>query len=177
MLNETSMLYKLTVLYILSKVQFPISNNQISNFILENDFTDYFNIQQIMSELIEDGYVTEDTVRNRTFYRLSDDGAAALKLLIRELSPSIRHDVEEYIKKNKMNLRDEISVMADYYQVDINHYVAHLFVDEDAFRLLEINVATTTEEEADKICANWRNSSSELYPIILEKLLFKKNEN
>ena len=50
---ETQTLYKLIILYMLDKVDFPLSNAQLSEFILEKEYTDYFTLQQVISELVE----------------------------------------------------------------------------------------------------------------------------
>ena len=165
------MLYKLTILYILSRVDFPMSNSQISNFILENDFTDYFNIQQIMGELIDDNYVSKETIRSRTLYKLTESGEMALKLLSRELSPTMKADVDAYIKENRMSLKEELSVMSNYYEVDLNHYIAHLYIDEADTRIFEINLATSTTEEAERICSGWQKNSGRIYPLLLSELM------
>ena len=52
-------LYKLIVLYMLSKVDFPLTNAQISEFILDEGYTTYFKLQQAISELIESGFIRE----------------------------------------------------------------------------------------------------------------------
>ena len=42
MLESSLTLYKLIVLYLLKKVNFPLTNAQISEFILEQGYTTYF---------------------------------------------------------------------------------------------------------------------------------------
>ena len=42
-------LYKLIVLYMLNKVDFPLTNAQISEFILDEGYTTYFKLQQAIS--------------------------------------------------------------------------------------------------------------------------------
>ena len=44
---EPITIYKLTILNMLDKVDFPLTNTQISNFFLEQDYTDYFRVQQV----------------------------------------------------------------------------------------------------------------------------------
>lgn len=41
---EPITIYKLTILNMLDKVDFPLTNTQISNFFLEQDYTDYFRV-------------------------------------------------------------------------------------------------------------------------------------
>ena len=40
--TEATTLYKLMVLYMLSKVNFPLSNSQIADFMLDKQYTTYF---------------------------------------------------------------------------------------------------------------------------------------
>ena len=171
MLQETSMLYKLTILYLLNRVDYPITNNSLSNFLLQNDFTDYFNLQQIMGELIDDGYVDKETVRNKTLYRISESGAAAIRLLDRELAPGMKADIDRYIVDNGMELKDDLSVMSKYYQEDINRYIVNMFIEEAGQKLLEMNITVPTSADAEHICSKWYNSSDKLYPVIMKELL------
>ena len=41
-MSETFTLYKLIVLFMLQKVDFPLTNAQISGFILDKGYTNYF---------------------------------------------------------------------------------------------------------------------------------------
>ena len=45
---EPFTIYKLTILYMLDKAGFPLSNTQISNFFLEKEYTDYFRVQELL---------------------------------------------------------------------------------------------------------------------------------
>lgn len=44
--TDSTTLYKLMILYMLSKVNFPLSNVQISTFMLDNEYTSYFTFQE-----------------------------------------------------------------------------------------------------------------------------------
>lgn len=171
MLKETSMLYKLTILYLLNRVEYPISGNSLSNYLLDNDFTDYFNLQQIMGELIDDGYVLKTNARNKTLYTITDEGRATIRLLDRELSPSMKSAVDEYLRRNDMQLKDDISVMATYYQESLSRFISNMYIEEAGEKIMELNIAAPTEAEAEKICAHWYNASETLYPVIMKELL------
>ena len=49
---EPFTIYKLTILYMLDKAGFPLSNTQISNFFLEKEYTDYFRVQEVIGDLL-----------------------------------------------------------------------------------------------------------------------------
>ena len=56
---ESFKLYKLIVLYMLDKVDFPLTNSQVSEFILDEGYTTYFKLQQAISELAQSGFIRE----------------------------------------------------------------------------------------------------------------------
>ena len=78
-MSESFTLYKLIVLYMLDKVDFPLTNGQISEFILDKGYTSYFTLQQAISEMVESGFLREETTHNRTLYHLTPDGAETIK--------------------------------------------------------------------------------------------------
>ena len=51
-MQELMTLYKLIILYMLARVDFPLTRIQINNFLLGREYTtNYLNIQQAMGEL------------------------------------------------------------------------------------------------------------------------------
>ncbi|MDE6961360.1 MAG: DUF4364 family protein, partial [Lachnospiraceae bacterium] len=46
-MSDTLTLYKLIVLKMLSFLDHPLTNSQISEFILEKEYTNYFTLQQV----------------------------------------------------------------------------------------------------------------------------------
>lgn len=55
--TDSTTLYKLMILYMLSKVNFPLSNVQISTFMLDNEYTNYFTFQETINSLVEDSFI------------------------------------------------------------------------------------------------------------------------
>ena len=47
---ETFTLYKLIVLYMLDRVDFPLTTSQISEFILDKGYTTYFRLQSALAD-------------------------------------------------------------------------------------------------------------------------------
>ena len=52
-MSVTTILYKLMVLYMLNRVNFTLTNAQMSEFFLNHKYTDYFSFQETISELVE----------------------------------------------------------------------------------------------------------------------------
>jgi predicted transcriptional regulator len=66
-------IYKLIVLYMLQNTDDTLTNSQISEFILDREYTNYFHLQQAISELVEAELITMDTRSNTSHYRITEE--------------------------------------------------------------------------------------------------------
>ena len=66
--------YKLIILYMLQNSEGDLTNSQITDFILDRKYTNYFQLQQAVSELVEADLVEMSSQSNRTYYRLTEEG-------------------------------------------------------------------------------------------------------
>ena len=66
---EPLTLYKLIILYMLKKVDFPLTNAQITDFMLDHEYTTYFTLQQALSELLESELIRVETISHTSQYR------------------------------------------------------------------------------------------------------------
>ena len=60
--------YKLIVLYMAKHSKETLTNSQISEFILDRDYTDYFQLQKVLSELVETELLRKRTISNSSYY-------------------------------------------------------------------------------------------------------------
>ncbi len=71
---EPFTIYKLTILNMLDKVDFPLTNTQISNFFLEQEYTDYFRVQQVLNDLSVADLVRFESTHSNTQYYITAAG-------------------------------------------------------------------------------------------------------
>ena len=170
MAMDSATLYKLMILYMLNKVDFPLTNSQISEFFLENEYTNYFSLQESINELCENNYVFSDTVRNTSYYHLTSEGRESLKFFENKIPNAIIDDMDTFLITNKYELRNEVGTVSDYYRVNDGDYIVHCQVNEDASTLIEINLTVPNKESAAKMCAKWKDASQEIYEMVITKL-------
>ena len=91
---EPLTLYKFMTLYMLNKVNFPLTNNQISSFFLNKEYTTYFIFQQVMSELAEASLITAETVRNTSYYKITQDGRDTIDMFKNKIPVAIIDDMD-----------------------------------------------------------------------------------
>ena len=164
-------LYKLIILYMLNRIDFPLTNTQISDFILEQGYTDYFKLHQVIGELAEDGLIRKESTHNRTLYYLTGEGEQTVQLLRNDISPEIRKDIETFLLMKKYEFKNEISVKSDYYLNSASEYSVRCQITEQGLPLIDLTVSVPTKSEASTIANNWSAKSQEIYDTVMKTLL------
>lgn len=90
MAQKSFTLYKLIVLYMLNRVSFPLTNAQISDFILEKEYTGFLTLQQAISELSEAELIQTSTKGNRTYLTITGEGRQTLTFFGSRIHPDIK---------------------------------------------------------------------------------------
>ena len=168
---EAQTLYKLIVLTMLDRVDFPLTNAQISDLILTKEYTNYFTLQQILSELVETKLAEEHTVRNSTYYQMTEKGKETLNFFGHMVSAAIQEDITKYFKENAFALKEEMAVRADYFENNQGEYSVRLRVIEKDSALIDLTLSVPTENQANAVCENWKKKNEKLYAYLMQELL------
>lgn len=168
-------IYKLIILYTLSKVETPLPPSIISDYITSHDYTNYFTLQNALGELLEADLIREESTYHLTYYTLTEPGRETLALFGTPLSPDIRKEIDEYLQERKYQIIDETSLVSDYHRTKNGTYLVTCVIREKNHILFRLEFDVMTEADAIKICENWKKESGGLYQTAMQKLLNQKN--
>lgn len=169
-MRDALTLYKLIVLYMLSKVDFPLPKTQIYDFILGREYTNYLTLQQAIGELAEAGLVTSQAVRNRTQLQITPEGLETLNFFRGRITEEIRADIDRFFQENNVEIRNEMSVYANYRKNSSGEYDAHLIAKDHGADLVNITLSVPSEETASAICDNWKAKNQDIYQYLIRQL-------
>lgn len=168
---ESFTLYKLIILYMLNKVDFPLTTSQISEFILDKGYTTYFKLQESLSELAGSSLILPETTYNRTLYHLTENGAETVLYFGNKISPAIRREIDDFLREKQYDLKEEAAVKSDYYLNTNREYEVRCQISENGSSLIDLKLTVPTEKEAEAIANHWNAKSQEIYTLLLSNLL------
>ena len=142
---EAFTLYKLIILYMLDKVDFPLTNSQISEFVLDKGYTDFFH--------------------------LTEDGKGTIHLFQDKISKPIQDDIDHFLQTKQYDLKNEVSVKADYMKNAGEEYSVRCQVFENHEPLIDLTLSVPTEKEAAAIALNWQKKNQVVYAWLMSQLL------
>ena len=168
---EQNTLYKLIILYMLKKIEFSMTYAQIADFLLEKGYTGYFVLQSSIADLLDADMIHVETVRNTSYYTITPEGEKTIGFFTGNIPLPIRDDIDSWLSENKLQMREEISVIADYYRSTGGEYAVHCIAKEQAQVLIELTLTVPEEKQARAICLQWKKKCQNVYAMLMNELM------
>ena len=139
---------KLLVLYVIKSLKQPISNTQLTEIILENNFINYFTLQQYISELEYSNFVKYIEKNEKKLISITDN----------------------YISATIENIKKELTIYSDYTIDNNDSYIVNLRAFEDESLLIDLKVSVPSKKQANALCSKWKDDPSTIYTKIIQSL-------
>ncbi len=149
---------------------YTLTNSEILDFILSHGYTNSFNIHESLSELIDKDFISVNMIRDTAHYQITSQGEEALFYFENRLPISIKKDILEFFEQEKINLKNESQIYADYVYNDNQEYTVECIIKERKDVLFDLKLDVPTKSMAINICDNWRAKSAEIYSYIMDQL-------
>lgn len=171
MINHDLSINKLIILYLLKRVDFPLSNTQLSNFIIDRGYTNYFSFQEYLHQLVSNDLIRTITTSKSTSYTITSEGETTLEFFENRISESIQEEINQYLSENKYDIKQEVEITSEYIPEKDGDYLVHLVAKENSKTLIDLTINVFDKDYAIKICDQWKDQSHVLYKTILNNLL------
>ncbi len=165
---------KLILLYIIHKINMPVSNLQITKIILENKFMNYFFFQQFLTELCENGHLTARNKDEKILYEISLKGEQTLDYFIDRIPLGVKTRIDETISSIRKKIKNKTLITADFTPESEKEYIVRCKVNEDNFSLIDLKITVGTKSDARIVCNNWEKYSQVIYSEIINSLIRKR---
>jgi len=173
--SETQLTKKLTLLYLVNKFDIPLASNHITQFALEENMMNFYQVQTYLQEMVDIGYLDKSSNLNSTHYTITGDGIAALDSFTKTIPTEIRNKITKFAGDNRRAVKQDFEKIANhFYDQATNEYIVKCGVYEEDMTLMELNLSVVSKDQAVSICNNWRTNINSLYGEILKLLLGSK---
>ncbi|MCL2398284.1 MAG: DUF4364 family protein [Defluviitaleaceae bacterium] len=159
---------KLLLLYLIEKMDLPLSRSQITDYIREDDYMDYYTLQQSLADMVDGGYLDVTTDNNNTIYTITDEGLQTLEYFEEHIPLNIRSKINQYIKENRKDIKRSFENTATFFpNAENDEFMVKCGVYEEARVLMELSISVDTRDQARIIQNNWKANAKTLYGDII----------
>jgi len=163
---------KLLLLYLIDKMDIPLSHSRITQFIIEEEYMEHFSLQQNLAEMVQAKLVDKFQDNTTIRYTILDKGQEILKYFEKRIPQEICARINKYVIDNRKTIKKDYEITANhFYDYTNNEFIVKCGVYEDETMLMEVNISVVSKEQAKAICSNWKENVKTLYGDILKALM------
>ncbi len=167
---------KLVIIYLLHKMNLPVSVSYIQEFALDSESMDYFALSSYLADLAENEYISKNVENNKTTYSIEEKGYKILDLFENLIPLNIKEKIDNYVKNNKSQLKKELDIIATYEKLYGEEYNIKCGAYENGVSVMELNFKVISKKYARAICDNWKKDAPAYYMEFIKSLLEGKEE-
>jgi len=161
---------KLSILYYIRSLDIPLTNTQVTQFFLENNLMNYFDLQQVLSQLVSTQHINCLDTGYKCFYSITTTGMETLKFFKNRIPEWLRKSIESYAAQNRDRFKRENQIVAKFKRISSDEFEVTCSVMENDITLIELRLSVTDSKQARIICNNWDTKAPEIYKFIIERL-------
>ena len=171
MLEDTT-LNKLILLYALDKMEVALQESVILDMVTENDWLSYMDCKVALTDLIKNNMITNVATKGcNPRYAITSDSREGLKHYFVNIPSSLRENIAEVIKLNKIKYRKKQDYSSDYFKNSDGTYTVVLKIESATTPLMDLKLVVQNRTKAKWLFKNWSDKASTLYEFILENLM------
>jgi len=171
-LSVNSTLNKLILLLVFDKMDFPVMGENIETIASNaNNWIPWMECRETIGHLLETGFIYQTLHENKFYYAITPDGRTCLSLYYTRVPATLRAEIAQYIRDNRMSFRRKQEYFATYGRnPDGTHWVSLRIVNlEQIVFDLKLNVAT--RHAAKVACTKWEEKAPQVYQVLHENLI------
>jgi len=175
MLYDEDIKAKLLILFILEKYETAVPEDmlvQICSF--DNNWIPYFIFQQLLGELVEAGFVVkgpDEVNKTGSVLTLSPDGRVCLSHFYKDIYRSVRDEVTEYIRANKLRYKKKQEFLCRHTQNEDGTTRVNCSVLNGTKTLFDFTFNVPTVKKAEEIVLAWQTKATDVYRCYLDLLI------
>lgn len=165
---------KLLLLYLIKFSASAFTNSEITEFVLEKNYMNYFLVQQYLSELVESKFIEMIKEDSKEVYFILEKGQIALSYFEERIPHKIKQELNDEFNEVKKKAKVETQVVSEFFEKENNQFVVNLKLVENDETLFSLYVDVATKKQVDLICDRWKENTESIYQNIINLLTDEK---
>jgi len=165
---------KLILLYAVVASGSGISELDLVDMVVGNDWMYYFDAMQLLYELCGSGLLTRSAVPSGYEYSFTSEGAIVVDEFASRIPYSLRLALDDEIRDLRRPAEQRNRVKASFRYHGENNFVCRLSLHEGDQVLFQMNVTASSEEAARSLCERFKQTADSIYSQSVHMLLFQQ---
>ncbi len=179
-ITDDSTLNKLILLYVFEAMDVPLTGRTIIEMCTSrNLWLTYMDCTMAVNQLLDSGLiyrsakekVTDNGIASDAYYSITPDGRQCLDHFYTRIPSTLRAEITEYVKENRMVYRRKQEYYRNYYKNPDGTYTVHMKIVDPVQTTLELKLNVTNRDAAKQVFNKWEEKAAQIYYFLHEELI------
>ncbi|MBQ7712947.1 MAG: DUF4364 family protein [Clostridia bacterium] len=169
-----STLVKLIILYAMDKMEVALEEDVLTDLCTgDNNWMNYMDCKDALAALEDVSFILKKNLQNKVIYSITHEGRMCLANFYTRIPFSLRDEIYNAVKKDRMKYRHRQEYLSDYYRNSDQTYTVHLRIMKPGGEgtLVELKMVVDSQETATYIYKNWQDRAGSVYGALCDILL------
>ena len=164
---------KLLILYVMSRVMYPIDMQKIYELAYQDDCLSYFDLAQAVPQMVESGHL-EKVEGER--YQITEKGREACAVTEDAVPYPVMQRAQAAVDRYNRAVQRSSFVKTSIRQRESGDYTVCLSLNDEVSDLLRMELMAPTQKHAVRLASAFKENAETIYRMIMDQLLSEKNE-
>lgn len=157
---------KLILLYIAKKLGVKLSYDQFYLLVDKYKWMNYFDMRECIIDLCDAGFLSDED----QCYTITADGLELLDIFKKSIVLSIRNTIDEYANNNRLKIKIDQQIFADYSQDSKNEYPVVFKIIENEMEIFSTRLVASNAKEAKSLIREFKKKAPKIYANMIKEL-------
>lgn len=165
---------KVLVLYIMSRVLYPVDLQKIYELAYQDDCLSYFDLAQAVPQMVESGHLEEVEGKR---YVITEKGREACAVTEDAVAYPVMQRAQAAVDRYNRAVRRSSFVKTSVRQREGGDYSVSLSLNDEVSDLLKMELMAPTQKHAYRLAAAFSANAETIYRLIMDQLLSQPKED
>lgn len=165
---------KVLVLYIMSRVLYPVDLQKIYELAYQDDCLSYFDLAQAVPQMVDSGHLEEVEGKR---YVITEKGREACAVTEDAVAYPVMQRAQAAVDRYNRAVRRSSFVKTSVRQREGGDYSVSLSLNDEVSDLLKMELMAPTQKHAYRLAAAFSANAETIYRLIMDQLLSQPKED
>ena len=164
---------KVLILFVMSRVGYPVNVQQIYELCFQDDCLSYFDVCTALPEMVESGHLkkAEDEC-----YVITDKGRETAKLVEDSIAFSVRQKAENAVDRFNRKVRRSSFVRTKVTPRETGDFSVVMSLDDEMGNLMTLELVAPDQRQANRLSRLMEKKAEAVYNLTMAELLDEEDE-
>lgn len=158
---------KILILFVMNRVQYPVTAQQIYELCYQDDSLNYFDVQQAIPQMAESGHLRSLITGN---YEITQKGRDDAEVTEDSVVYTLRKKAETAVSEFNQEQRRSHYIQTDV-EEDGEHFYTTMSLNDDISNLMSIKLMAPSRKQAQKLAKAFQKNAESFYQTVMELIL------